>query len=700
VPGVDNVRLKGEHSGVGSAQAVTRYASKRSFELSVAGGVLWLTFYASWLAFGPSSAHARLVFGNTVYLVPIAAAALLAGLAWRRSDPAARPFWALVALSNAIWLAAEALWAVRQLTRGTVPFPWWTDVGYLASYVLLIPALVTARRPSVRAERLGAFADALLVTGSMAFLWWLFILRPLPIGSDLASLASLAYPLLGLVLLGLVVALELLPARPSRTTFAFFTAAVVATAVTDGLYTSAVLTNTYVSGAWLDLGWQLEAVLLSLTAVSAIAQLNVARVDEFLRRPRRLNPVVPAGMALAVAIGTLAAESAHHRVSRGVLLGCLLLTTFVTGRLALMLRDARRHSGLREPETGLYTPAYFADQLSRRLAQLRYYGEPFSVLLVGHDDPGADRAAVAKRTQSALRDVDSVCRIDDGTTGVLMPLVSREEARTLAEYVRFAVGAGRSTVSIGVASILEPATPDQVLDRARGALVAARRLGGNQVRTASDDRVLFAHGALEDEAISLLAGFAQMVDRRENELGDESSRVMTLAEALGSRLGLGPQGATRVGLAGLLHDLGKVELPDRVLQKAAPLDADEWSRVRAHPRRGAEIIKAIDSLRELAPVIAAHHEHWDGTGYPDGLNADAIPLEARIVAVADAYISMLSPRAYRGPLSELNTKKEFLQESGRQFDPTVVHALFELLADHSQRDLFAAHPDSALLAKS
>jgi two-component system, cell cycle response regulator len=674
---------------------MTRFASKRSFELAVAGGALWLVLYASWLALGPSSAHARMVFGNTVYLAPIVAATLLAGLAWRRSDPAARPFWALVAVSNTIWLAAEVMWSSYDFARGAVPFPWWPDVGYLSSYVLLIPALLTARRPSMRAERLGALVDALLVTGSVAFLWWLVILSPLPIGADLTSLVGLAYPMLGLVLLGLVVALELLPARPSRTTLGLFTAAVVSTAVTDGLYTSAVITNTYVSGAWLDLGWQLEAVLLSLTAVSAIAHLDVARSGELLRRPPRLNPVVPLGLALAVAAGTLAAESAHHHVTRDVLLGCLLLTGLVAGRLALMLRHSRLNAGLREPETGLYTLAYFSDQLSCRIAQLRYYGEPFSVTLIGHDDRAADTKALAGGLRSVLRDVDAVCRIDSETIGVLMPLAGPAEARALAEMVRFTVGAGRSTVSVGVSSLVEPTTPHELLDGAWGALGAARRLGGNQVRTAHDDLVLFGPGALEEQTLSLLAGFAQMVDRRENALGDESSRVRTLAEALALRVGLGPQGAMRVGLAGLLHDLGKVELPDLLLQKAAPLDREEWSRMRAHARRGAEIVKSLAGLRELAPVIAAHHEHWDGTGYPEGLTAEAIPLEARIVAVADAYISMLSPRAYRGPLSELNTKKEFLQESGKQFDPTVVHALFELLADHSQRDLFAGHPDSS-----
>jgi two-component system cell cycle response regulator len=693
---VDNVRLKHQHQPVGFArQAMSRFASRRSFDLAVAGGALWLVLYASWLALGPSSAHARMVLGNTAYLVPIAAAALLAGVAWRRSDPVARPFWALVAVSNTIWLAAEIMWSSYDFARGAVPFPWWPDVGYLTSYVLLIPALLTARRPSVRAERLGALVDALLVTGSVAFLWWLVILSPLPIGADLTSLVGLAYPVLGLVLLGLVVALELLPARPSRTTLGLFTAAVVSTAVTDGLYTSAVITNTYVSGAWLDLGWQLEAVLLSLTAVSAIAGLDVARSGELLRRPLRLNPAVPVGLALAVAAGTLAAESAHHHVTRGVLLGCLLLTGLVAGRLALMLRHARPNTGMREPDTGLYTLAYFSDQLSGRIAQLRYYGEPLSVALIGHDDREADVTAVANDLRSVLRDIDAVCRVDRETIGVVMPLAGPVEARALAELVRFTVGGGGSTVSIGVSSIVEPTTPNDMLDGAWGALLAARRLGGNQVRSAPDDLALFGPGPLEEQTLSLLAGFAQMVDHRENALGDESSRVRTLAEALALRVGLGAQGAMRVGLAGLLHDLGKVGLPDPLLQKAAPLDRDEWSRMRAHARRGAEIVRSLAGLRELAPVIAAHHEHWDGTGYPEGLAAEAIPLEARIVAVADAYISMLSPRAYRRALSELNTKKEFLQKSGKQFDPTVVHALFELLSDQSQRDLFAEHPDGS-----
>jgi HD-GYP domain-containing protein (c-di-GMP phosphodiesterase class II) len=234
-----------------------------------------------------------------------------------------------------------------------------------------------------------------------------------------------------------------------------------------------------------------------------------------------------------------------------------------------------------------------------------------------------------------------------------------------------------------------------VIERAWVALVAARRLGGNQVRSGADD---LAIGADREEGLSLLTDFAQMVDRRENELGDESRRVSALAEALGTRLGLDAQRTKRAALAGLLHDLGKVQLPDQLLRKPAPLDVDEWSRMHWHPLRGAAIVESIEGLRELAPVIAAHHERWDGAGYPNRLSGESIPVEARIVAAADAYIAMLSPRAYRGPISELTTNKEFLRESGKQFDPAVVHALFELLADHSVRDLFAAHGESSPLA--
>src|SRR3712207_2392726 len=104
-------------------------------------GALWIAFYAGWLALRPGGDDALRVFANTVYLVPIALATVLALVAARVTTPALRPFWALMALSNALWLAAEGLWAVRDLGTGSVPFPWWTDLGYLLSYAVLPFAL-------------------------------------------------------------------------------------------------------------------------------------------------------------------------------------------------------------------------------------------------------------------------------------------------------------------------------------------------------------------------------------------------------------------------------------------------------------------------------------------------------------------------------------------------------------------------------
>ncbi len=679
-----------------------RVSQGRWFRLAIAAGVLWLAFYGTWLAFGPSSPHARMVFGDTAYDVPIAAAAALAAVAWRRSERESRIFWGLVALSNVLWLAGEVLWSVRELGSGSVPFPWWTDVGYLTSYVLLIPALLRARRPSLRAERLAPFLDALLVTGGLVLLWWLVVLRPLTIAADLGSLVGLAYPLLGLILLGLLIALELLPARRLRITFVLFSAAVASTAVTDGLYTHAVITHTYLSGAWLDLGWQLEAVLLALAAVAAIARVDRTRDEQLLRRPRRLSPLAVVSGALLLVLAGLITEGSADHLTVGVAAAATFLATLAVVRVGVALRSAARRGELHEPETGLYRSEYFFDQLRCRLIQLRYYGDPFAVALVGCDNPAAGRAAydeLARRMHEASRELDSVCRLDDETLVLLLPGVEAEQALALADHLRLVGSAtDRTTVSIGVAAVAEPAGEDEILERAEAALKASRTLGGNQVRGAPDDLTLFADGRLDGERLELLSSFARMVDRRENDFGDEASCVASLAEALAFKLGLDPEVAERARIAGLLHDLGKIALPEQLLRKAGPLDDDEWTRLVGHTSRGADIADSVAAVRRIAPAIAAHHERWDGGGYPRSLAREEIPLEARIVAVADAYISMRSPRAYRSSLGAVNAMKEVFLQSGKQFDPTVVNAFFDLVSDRSLDEIIGALAELPALA--
>ena len=140
-----------------------------------------------------------------------------------------------------------------------------------------------------------------------------------------------------------------------------------------------------------------------------------------------------------------------------------------------------------------------------------------------------------------------------------------------------------------------------------------------------------------------------------------------------------------VALAGLLHDIGKVAIPDAILQKPGPLTEEEWVQMRRHSIVGAEVISHIPSVRPLVPVIRAHHERWDGHGYPDQLQDEQIPLAARLIAVVDTYSVMITDRPYQRACSSTTALRELRRCAGTQFDPQVVKALIDLLQDRQDQ---------------
>jgi HD-GYP domain-containing protein (c-di-GMP phosphodiesterase class II) len=151
-------------------------------------------------------------------------------------------------------------------------------------------------------------------------------------------------------------------------------------------------------------------------------------------------------------------------------------------------------------------------------------------------------------------------------------------------------------------------------------------------------------------------------------------RVSSYALAIGKKLGLPAAELRSLALAGEMHDVGKIGVPDAILTKPGPLTADEYTEMRKHTGRGFDIARRVDTLRGIAPVIRAHHERYDGSGYPDGLEGDAIPLMARIIAVADAYDAMTSVRPYRAALTHAEAVAELRRVRGIEFDPRCVDA--------------------------
>jgi two-component system, cell cycle response regulator len=160
---------------------------------------------------------------------------------------------------------------------------------------------------------------------------------------------------------------------------------------------------------------------------------------------------------------------------------------------------------------------------------------------------------------------------------------------------------------------------------------------------------------------------------------DHSHRLASLAREVADLLGLGPMDATEVELVAVLHDVGKLTIDPELLDWEGPLDEVQRARLRRHTIAGEELLAEIAGLEHLAAVVRATHEAWDGGGYPDGLEGDAIPLTARIVTVADSFDAMTSDRAYRTALSHREACRRVRRGAGGQFDPHVVDALLQVV---------------------
>ena len=168
------------------------------------------------------------------------------------------------------------------------------------------------------------------------------------------------------------------------------------------------------------------------------------------------------------------------------------------------------------------------------------------------------------------------------------------------------------------------------------------------------------------------------IEARDPYTSGHSQRVARASRLIARAVGLKPVEIERVGVAALLHDVGKIdEAFAPILAKEGRLTPEEWDTMKRHPVRSAELVGLLSSLRDVVPAVRHHHENWDGTGYPDGIKGEAIPLASRIIMFADTLDAMTSDRPYRKALSVEEAKAEFVRFRGRQFDPTICDRILE-----------------------
>ncbi|WP_354702316.1 hypothetical protein DSM112329_02673 [Paraconexibacter sp. AEG42_29] len=362
-----------------------------------------------------------------------------------------------------------------------------------------------------------------------------------------------------------------------------------------------------------------------------------------------------------------------------------------------VLESERTATATRDPATQLLTRGAFREAAERELARTRRSGSPATLFVVdldgfrelnaAHGSEAGDRAlaAVAAQLREVTRTSDIVGRTGPDELAVLLPdtalpggtlcagrLVDRLDKAELTAL-------GPVTVSAGVAEHRRGHSLEALLSRASVSLDRARRAGGARV----DDGVLHA-GPGDEESFhnphaDVIEALAVTLLERDRYTGEHSESVVAMARSVARGLGMPSSDIERVGAAALLHDIGKVAIPDHILNKPAKLDPQEWELMREHPVIGERILRAIPGMGTVARIVRHEHESFDGSGYPDGLSGDAIPLGSRIILACDTYHAMTSDRPYRARMPHADAIHELARCAGTQFDPRVTEALIGVL---------------------
>ena len=370
-------------------------------------------------------------------------------------------------------------------------------------------------------------------------------------------------------------------------------------------------------------------------------------------------------------------------------------------RLEDELHRARGAAELRartDELTGAFNRRHFAETAAQALAEdpagcalLMLDADHFKQVndVHGHVVGDAVLVELARRLTDSLRPSDCLARWGGEEFAVLLRGVdSDEQLDRLAQRVRSAVGRTpiaadgvslRLTISIGAARARHALDSlDALVEAADRCLYVAKRDGRDRVSLISELLVDDAP-ASEPEVVQVARALALAAGLREGAPERHSEQVAALAARTAEQLAL-PLGAVeRCMLGGWLHDVGKAAVPQRILNKPGALDEAEWAVIRTHPAAGEDIVRRVGALRASAAAVRGHHERYDGTGYPDRLAGGAIPIEARIVAAADAYVAITTDRVYSAASTPGEAAVELYRSSGTHLDPDVVAALLDVL---------------------
>lgn len=615
-----------------------------------------------------------------------------------------RGAWFMFATAIAVWTLGSIYYeiGVRGLELG--PNPTFADACHVAFYPLCYLGMVQLVRRRVTRFASALWLDGLIGALAVASVAAGIVLPPaLEESSDgLASLVLLlVFPLGDMLLLAFVAGVMALNAwRPGRA-WVVFGAAFAVMAFAHALALSQTASGGRTSGV-IELMWPLGLALLSLAAWHPSDLRPQIRLEgwSLLVAPTLFGWITvalvgygnferlgPAGLALA-----------------GLTLLVIMVRAVLTFRenaaIARELRDDVAQSA-RDALTGLPNHRAFYEALRREVSLARRHNRDLAVVVIdiddfrsvnqthGHQVGDAVLTEVAARIADTLRSEDVLARIGGEEFACLLPSTGGAAAWRAAERARQAVesapfaGVGEVSISAGVCDLSITEDETELVRLADGALYWAKIHGRNVVYRYSPDvmDVLSAEDRAEQaersRTLSAITALARAVDAKDATTQRHSERVGAVAAAIAGLLGWTAERRAKLHEAGLVHDVGKIGVPDSILRKTSPLTPAEADVMKTHAALGARIVQDVLSP-EQALWVLHHHERWDGTGYPRGVAGDAIPEGAQILAVADAWDAMTANRHYRNSLAMEDVLEELRTGIGNQWSPRAVDALLAL----------------------
>jgi diguanylate cyclase (GGDEF)-like protein/putative nucleotidyltransferase with HDIG domain len=673
----------------------------------------------------PVSPGVALVLNQAAFSLPFAMSVVGSLLAARRSPGSERRFWLLLALGNTVLLASEVYYSGYMILVDVAgpKTPSLFEALNLTGAALFFVLLMSMTRPqsSSTTARIRFGADVAGVMIVCVAIVYSVIVTPLfdayHITEPAVRLLAAVYPMIGIVMLSGTLS-NIVGFKVSKweswekliaIALGVFSVGLVmwplsAVTATPGM-TFSVFDIMYIGGEYL-----LFMATVTRLTTCAPSRMRPMPPPMALGEPARrawTSSLVAAAMlgGIIYFVFRAYASASDPRGWAWFSIAAAALGTLLVTRTALITVENGHlfQRSVTDPLTGLYNHRYFHERLATEIEIAERYADPLSVAVLdlddfseannvrGHSSSDELLVFVALCVSRACRGTDSVCRIGGDEFGLVMPETSPEEAGRICSRIVDVLRTEctslgwQATASIGYAGY--PADADdkeELLRRADGAQYWAKCHGKNQaVRFDADVvQVLDADERIrrleEQSHLATVRALAAAVDARDPLTQNHSRSVARLAVALATEIGLDHEHVRLIEIAGVLHDVGKIGIADEVLKKPGLLTEEEREQVNEHAVLGQRILESTN-LTEILPWTGAHHERWDGKGYPQGLAGEDIPIEARMLALCDTYDAMTSGRPYRPALSRIEALHDIDLNAGAQFDPVLTDTFVRMM---------------------